>query len=636
MPVAFFRASTIFALASVLDVSGLQRKTIALPLSKRMSNYCFPTPGLSATSSPSTAQAWTADAFASVSWWQFIEGAHEEYLADRCRPTVQERRGRALLSPRRPHARQMKHAQYREHQRHKHRQRRAGRGDVCHEQLLGKKGDTTAGATRRSCNSPMNSSCAAGVKPRQQRRGVDAAEGQLGKTNDEHGQLALMTRMRSSPTPLTISTARPCPPLPALVHFSLVVPSHSAIVYTRKQRFHHRPPRPTSTRTQRTRAERGPLPRGAKSASSTSTSRRHAENCGQPGYSLTPDTLRPKATLLFPSRILLLPTNARLSATRTPAPHRSNARRHPSLRTHAHAHAPVRCPLPEMTRSRPYPAPVPHSPTASYNPRSACTAPSLPRFWNYLSRPALDDAACAVHATARGASSTQHDDPLYQPPTSHPAPPVPERTNVDGGAGPRRDERVEIRSRVVCTPFTSSILPRAYAAYSHSLLRETPVGAPARAARRASPASRAEYAPPRTWHRARSTFPEMTAVHGRCTRKVLARSKVTSFSRDDDAARVLIPHLLVFTRAPPPYVRTCGYVRATRVSHTGVCIRAACAHIHQAMRATVADDAISRVERDVDSRNQDGAVGASGSCGRQTRYRSASAVWMAGNRDRRG
>ncbi|KAF8172332.1 hypothetical protein K438DRAFT_180636 [Mycena galopus ATCC 62051] len=146
-----------------------------------------------------------------------------------------------------------------------------------------------------------------------------------------------MTRMRSSPTPLTISTARPCPPLPALAHFSLVVPSHSAIVYTRKQRFHHRPPRPTSTRTQRTRAERGPLPWGAKSASSTSTSRRHAENCGQPGYSLTPDTLRPKATLLFPSRILLLPTNARLSATRTPAPHRNNARRHPSLRTHAHA-----------------------------------------------------------------------------------------------------------------------------------------------------------------------------------------------------------------------------------------------------------------------------------------------------------
>ncbi|KAF8172331.1 hypothetical protein K438DRAFT_180635 [Mycena galopus ATCC 62051] len=57
MPVAFFRASTIFALASVLDVSGLQRKTIALPLSKRMSNYCFPTPGLSATSSPSTGRS---------------------------------------------------------------------------------------------------------------------------------------------------------------------------------------------------------------------------------------------------------------------------------------------------------------------------------------------------------------------------------------------------------------------------------------------------------------------------------------------------------------------------------------------------------------------------------------------------
>ncbi|KAF8152063.1 hypothetical protein K438DRAFT_1988017 [Mycena galopus ATCC 62051] len=73
-------------------------------------------------------------------------------------------------------------------------------------------------------------------------------------------------------------------------------------------------------------------------------------------------------------------------------------------------------------RSTPPPSSaVPHSPTASYSPRSARTAPSLPRFWNYLSRPALDDAVPAVHSTASGASGTQHE-VRPPPPTAHISP----------------------------------------------------------------------------------------------------------------------------------------------------------------------------------------------------------------------
>ncbi|KAF8187265.1 hypothetical protein K438DRAFT_1972900 [Mycena galopus ATCC 62051] len=114
------------------------------------------------------------------------------------------------------------------------------------------------------------------------------------------------------------------PPLPALVHFFLVLPSHSsAIVYTRKQCFHHRPPRPARARKRSAPAHYN---WGAKSASSPSTSRgrrawRRASTAENAGNLMRAAGRRRAAAcalqyrgaiLRFPSRTLL-PTNARLS-----------------------------------------------------------------------------------------------------------------------------------------------------------------------------------------------------------------------------------------------------------------------------------------------------------------------------------
>ncbi|KAF8152066.1 hypothetical protein K438DRAFT_1864682 [Mycena galopus ATCC 62051] len=76
-----------------------------------------------------------------------------------------------------------------------------------------------------------------------------------------------MTRL--SLTPQTISTARPCRPLLALVLFFLVVPPTPprVILYARKQHLHHRPPRPA-----RTRSAPAHYHWSAKSANSTGTS----------------------------------------------------------------------------------------------------------------------------------------------------------------------------------------------------------------------------------------------------------------------------------------------------------------------------------------------------------------------------
>ncbi|KAF8187391.1 hypothetical protein K438DRAFT_2019563 [Mycena galopus ATCC 62051] len=96
--------------------------------------------------------------------------------------------------------------------------------------------------------------------------------------------------------------------------------------------------------------------------------------------------------------------------------------------------------------------------------------------------------------------------------------------------------------------------------------------------------------------------------------------------RDDVTARMLLPHLLVFTHALPLYVHTSAYVRPALGSPLAYWSVSASLR----RRGGAADDTISHVKRDVEGRDQDGAVGCEWQL-QQMRIRTsrlASMIWM--------